>query len=140
MPLTKALKSFRGRYGLIRAGTTFQCEPGYFAALEKKGWVQKVEDRDPPGPSDNRSVPAAPNQAGAGDQGKASAAQGGEKSPSTGAMADTEPEKITGRRRGGGKALTSRSLRQDLRSPGKTATSSAAGETNPETKDNPGDE
>lgn len=129
MPLAKAKKSFRGRYGLIRAGSQFQCEPGYFNQLEKKGWVEEVDVKEPapskqrePGPDKNRKKPDAPKRAG----GKAGAASGGGK-PSAktqrlGKGSAPAPDS--------GGPVTSRSLRQDLPSSEPTSSSSGAGDSN----------
>lgn len=128
MPFAKALKSFRGRYGLIRAGTQFNCEPGYFAALEKKGWVQEVKGEKPkdpapekrrePAPDKNRKKPDAPNRAG-----KVGAAPGGV------THASIVKAKGSVRAPGAGKALTSRSLRADLPSKKTTSDESENGDS-----------
>lgn len=112
----KALKTFRGRYGLIRTGTQFDCDPGYYRQLSRNGMVELVESTKPadPGPSENRDLEQAPNRAGkstAGGQGKP--------------PADTVPPPA------GGRAITSRSLRQDLASRRKTSTSSSGGASKP---------
>jgi len=62
MPEARALKSFQSRYGMIRAGTVFQCEPDYLRALLKNRLVA-VEKADP-APGSNRSIPEAPNKGG----------------------------------------------------------------------------
>lgn len=116
--LVRALKTFRGRYGLIRTGNEFECEPGYFRQLERNRMAERIEartiasqERTPPGPADNKSVPAAPVVAG-------KTAPGGQgKPPGT----DTAPPQA------GGKAVTSRSLRADLASRAKTSKASGAG-------------
>lgn len=133
MPLAKALKSFKGRYGHIRAGSTFNCEPGYFGQLIKKGWVELAKDqrepqpdskdKPPPGPGDNRDKGGAPGKAGKGEAGTGSKpAQKGQRAGG---------RKGTAAQRGGGQAVTSRSLRQDLRSQEQTPPSSENGEKNP---------
>lgn len=135
MPLAKALRSFKGRYGHIRAGTTFNCAPGYYAALEKKGWVQlaKVEE---PGPSDNRAIPGAPNKSGElepggeKDPGKAPAAPGGDTSQNPGG---TEPDASnTADPPASGRTLTSRSLRRGRASQRATSNLSVSGGRKPD--------
>lgn len=112
----RALKTFRGRYGIIRAGTVFQCEPGYFAALEKNKLAIASDAKDAParapGPGENRNIPEAPRTAGKESPGE----QGGK-------PGDTEPPPDDGR------ARTSSSLRADLASRAKTLSKSAAGVT-----------
>lgn len=113
-----ALKSFRGRYGQIRQGTQFECDPSYFEALRKlrppavelapEHPAQKQTEH--PGPADNRNIPAAPNP-------------GKDQPGDAGTPGATDPRKV------GGKVLTSRSLRADLQSRAKTFSSSAAGAT-----------
>lgn len=121
----RALKSFNGRYGKIRAGNVFECEPSYFRALARNG-LAKIEperaidgqpqpeqpgEKKPPGPSEDRDLKKPPNTAGKdapGDQRK--------------------PPGATGRRTGGGPGVTSRSLRADLHSRGKTAKKSGDGD------------
>lgn len=147
MPLTRALRTFKGRYGLIRAGTVFNCEPGYFAALEKQGFVKVETERTPPGPGENRAIPAAPETAAAGaggekrgvvDPGKAPAAdQGGDTSQNPVILPRARGRKATDPRRGGGKPLTSRSLRQDLPSAPRTSSESESGDAKPRDPDQP---
>lgn len=68
----RALATFNGRYGMIRAGTTFNAEPGYVKALNKhkgKPLVEVLSEQDAdekkaPGPGDNKSIPGAPSQGG----------------------------------------------------------------------------
>lgn len=122
---TRALKTFRGRYGLIRAGNVFECEPGYYKQLAKMGMVQKEPERtldepgqppdpnkpDNPGPSKDRDAKGPPFPPGKSPPGVA-----------------RKPPGDTARRTGGGQALTSRSLRADLRSRGKTSKKSDGGE------------
>lgn len=124
MPLAHALKSFKGRYGHIRAGMEFNGEPGYVRALERKGWV-KILTADPakqPGPDDNRSIPEAPDKAG---KVPAAPARGG----SGVTIADDRRSRSGAGRKGGGRAITSRSLRQDLASLATTPTASDDGGT-----------
>jgi hypothetical protein len=58
----KALKSFQSRsYGFITAGSKFNCEPGYARDLVRNRLIQILEEEEePPGPKDNKAVPAAP--------------------------------------------------------------------------------
>jgi hypothetical protein len=63
----RALKTFKGRYGSIKAGEKFNAEPGYVTALNKrKGnpMVKILSDRDEPGPTDDRSKGDPPGHAG----------------------------------------------------------------------------
>jgi hypothetical protein len=121
----RAVRSFAGRYGRIRAGMIFECEPGYFQALKRNGLVEKADENQPaqapdPSPPANRSKPAAPMKAGNAEpdgQGK--------------------PPGATDPRKGAGRTITSRSLRQDLRSRGTTSKSSDAGA--PAKESTPGD-
>lgn len=134
MPLAKALKSFKGRYGHIRAGTTFNAEPGYFGQLAKKGWVElasdkrepepQSKDKTPPGPDKNRDKGGAPGRAGKGNAGSSK--------PASNSKGGKGGAKGTEDRQGAGSAVTSRSLRADLHSQDKTPPSSEAGEKNPE--------
>lgn len=93
----KALKTFQGRYGKIRAGETFNAEPGYVLALNKrKGFpmVEVLSKQDEPGPTKDRSKGEAPGRAGKekpGDQGR-------------------PPVSDTAGQQGAGAALTSQSL------------------------------
>jgi hypothetical protein len=136
--LAKALKSFRGRYGLIRAGSTFNCEPGYYGQLAKKGWVEAAKggpepesaQKPGPGPADNRDKGGAPNKAGKGEAGTGK--------PPAQPKGPPVDAKGTGRRRGGGAGVTSRSLRQDLPSRDKTQNSSDAGGKSPADQENAG--
>lgn len=105
MPEARALKTFKGRYGLIRRGTVFQCDPGYLQSLKKNGLA--AEESPQPGPKKDRSVPKAPRP-------------GEKKDP---------PGKKSGSARalGSGKTLTSASLPAGRASPKKTSEKSAAG-------------
>jgi hypothetical protein len=116
----RAVKTFSGRYGLLRAGTEFECEPGYFQALKRNGLVQLATDRiaappaDPnappgPGPGDNRSIPGAPKP--------------GKDTPGE----QRKPPGGTGHRKAAGSVTTSSSLRADLHSRGKTSGKSGGG-------------
>lgn len=147
----KALKTFRGKYGMIRAGSKFNCAPGYFAELKKlkmvtewTGGKDAKDDppatdetaRDPldirdPGPSENASIPEAPATAG-----KDQAAPSGQTTSSESAPTQSD----TGRRRGAGRPLTSQSLRRDLQSRKKTSSESAPGAKNLEEEKNPSGE
>lgn len=132
--LALALKSFRGRYGLIRAGTTFNCAPGYFEALLKNGWVKAADapaaPPPAPTPSKNRQIPEAPKRAG--KSGAATATRGGKsKSENTGSENPSAPPPVAGG------PLTSRSLRRDLRSRVKIALGSASGASSPSKPENP---
>lgn len=131
----KALKTFRGKYGMIRAGSKFNCAPRYFDELKKLKMVTewtggKDAKEDPPaaddpqtirdpGPSENASIPEAPATAGK-DQAASSGQSDSSESP--------DPAKDSGRRRGAGKPLTSRSLRADLQSRKKTSRESNDGD------------
>lgn len=135
MPLVKALKTFRGRYGMIRAGTSFNSDPRYAAALKKKGWLEVVEggDEQPapdekkqPGPDKNRQVPQAPSRAG-----KDLAAGKGATLPPTGPLtsrAVLDTRRGSARPPAAGKGSKSRSLRADLQQPAKTSKTSGDGE------------
>lgn len=136
--LAVALKTFRGRYGLIRAGTTFNCAPAYFEALASNDppWVKLADApaapiAPAPGPDKNRRIPEAPKRAG--KSGAATATRGGKsKSENTGSSANpTEPPPAAGG------PLTSRSLRRDLRSRAKIAVGSATGASSPSKPENP---
>lgn len=131
MPLVKALKSFKGRYGHIRAGTTFNADPSYYRQLAAKGWVElapESKDKQPPGPGpgENRDKGGAPGRAGKGGAGGKPAAPN-----KPGSRKGTAPQ------RGAGGAVTSRSLRQDLASHENKSPPSDAGEKSPENKDPP---
>ncbi len=114
--IVKALKSFRGRYGLIRAGSTFECEPGYVTALLKNKMVEVLEGEaapaGEPGPKKNRNIPTAPNKSGK----ERPSGQGGKSDGS-------------GQSPAGGKGSTSSSLQADLASRKTTSTRSAGGVT-----------
>lgn len=130
--LTKALKSFRGRYGLIHAGTVFECETGYFQQLQRNGLAEAAAAGEKPkagapGPEKNRSVPAAPSVV---------------KSPPPKPATPPAPESNSGKDATGegtektsdlppadGQASTSSSLRQALASRGRTSRKSEDGET-----------
>lgn len=65
----KALKTFQGRYGKIRAGQPFSPDPGYAKALLKQKMIVEIEADDPaqkqPGPGEQRedkSIPRAPHE------------------------------------------------------------------------------
>lgn len=135
MALKTALKTFRGRYGMIRTGTTFHPDPGYARKLEQKGWIRDATDAEKkgaspapakpepgPGPKKDRAKPGAPNQAGK--------AQGGTPDALPPNSVATGTSKSTGRRRAGGAGVTSRSLRADLPSAAKTSSESASGAAN----------
>jgi len=65
----RALKTFQSKYGLIRAGTTFQPEPGYARALERNKLVEILDDDRKPAPGEQRedkSIPRAPHEKDAG--------------------------------------------------------------------------
>ena len=109
MPEVRALKTFQSRYGLIRAGTVFQCAPDYFRALSKNGLVE-LEKPDP-APDKNRSVPEAPNR-------------GGKGAPAPGS---TKPG--TGQPPASGKGATSSSAQAGQASRSKTSKGSAGGVT-----------
>lgn len=93
----RALKTFKGRYGSIKAGEKFNAEPGYVTSLNKRNgnpMVQVLDERDEPGPSKDRSKGEAPGRAGKenpGDQGRA-------------------PVSDTGQTPAAGTGITSRSL------------------------------
>lgn len=110
----RAIRTFTGRYGHIRTGNVFECEPGYFAHLKRNGMAVEEKDRaleaPTPGPNDNKAVPAAPSTAG-------KDAPGGQ----------GRPPGDTARPRGAGKTVTSRSLRADLALRQKTLSTSGAG-------------
>jgi len=115
MPTVKALKSFRGRYGMIRAGSIFNCEPGYAESLRKNKLIEVIdgaadEKRQEPGPEANRKKPDPPGRAGKDQPGE----QGERRDATVPPLA-------------GGLALTSASLRADLASRKTTSTKSAAG-------------
>lgn len=80
----RALKTFKGRYGSIKAGEKFNAEPGYVTALNKrKGnpMVQVLDERDEPGPKEDRNKGDAPGRAGKGnpgDQGRAPVSDSGQ--------------------------------------------------------------
>lgn len=114
--MVKALKTFSGKYGLIRAGTTFNSEPEYFKRLQKNGLAVAADEQEKPGapgPSKNRNIPAAPGNGGKGEPG---------------AKGQTTPGS-SGRPPDAGKGQKSASLRADLASRGKTSGKSASGVT-----------
>lgn len=80
----RALKTFHSRYGKIRAGETFNAEPGYVVALNKRKdnpLVEVLSKQDEPGPSKDRSKGEAPGRAGKenpGDQGRAPVSDSGQ--------------------------------------------------------------
>lgn len=119
MPLARAKRTFQGRYGMVRAGNVFNCEPGYFADLKRNGLVEEVAaaaaGAADPGPSENASIPDAPARAGK-ELGAGAAPTSSVPLPAAGS------------------AVTSRSLRRDLASRAKTSKRSESGET-PEKKD-----
>lgn len=136
MPLVKALKSFKGKYGHIRAGMTFNPDPGYAREMQRKGWIEPVAEEEPgpgpqkkapPAPDRNRNKPPAPSRAGK-DQGGAKRTPPPNKK-GAGTSGDTEQPPA------GGGPVTSRSLRADLHSSAKTLTGSEAGAANLETLD-----
>lgn len=117
----RALKTFKGRYGLIRQGTVFECEPGYFKALAKNAMVEEAKPHEAAQviePEKNRAIPRAPKP---------------EKKDQP--PADSrKPPGGTAPRTAAGRATTSHSLRADLASRKKTLIGSGAGEaakTNP---------
>lgn len=80
----RAVKTFQGRLGLIRAGTIFRPDPGYYAQLKKNGLIVDATEEEmrraaiekqpgnpnKPGPGEQRedkSIPGAPHRK---DQGK----------------------------------------------------------------------
>lgn len=129
----RALKTFSGKFGLIREGTVFESDPGYFRALSKNGLAEEIGDPAPtkpgekePGPDKNRDLQRPPNRAGKG----VAPVKGGKSG-------------VTVRPLAAGKGGKSSSLRADLASHGKTSKLSEAGGSNtpaPETLENPADE
>ena len=118
----RALKSFAGKYGHIRVGQIFNCEPNYADQLKTNGLVLMIDEKQAaPGPSSNRAIPAAPSQAREepAPLGKDGAAGDSAHTPAAGA------------------AITSRSLRADLASRKKTSKRSASGETPSSSQDPP---
>lgn len=110
MPEARALRTFKGRYGTIRAGSLFQAEPGYLAQLVKNKLAEATGDE--PGPSKDRNIPEAPQKKG--KPGK----EPGEKE----AIApDTEQTA------GSGQGVTSASLQAGRASTKKTSKRSGAG-------------
>jgi hypothetical protein len=109
----RALKSFSGKYGSIRTGQKFNCDPHYADQLFANSLIEAVQE---PGPDNNRAIPQAPQRSKTPppekDTGKG------------GATADS------GRTPAGGKPITSRSLRADLALRKKTSPSSGDGGTN----------
>lgn len=128
----KALKTFQNqKYGLIRTGTIFHCEPHIAQALlankliepAAEAQVPPAQNPDPtdPSPEHNRNVPNAPQRSGNENPGST---EGNEQAGNQG-----EAPAGTGRRRGGGKPMTSRSLRADLAQRAQTQSSAESGET-----------
>lgn len=111
MPEARALRTFKGRYGVIRAGTVFHADPGYLAQLQRNKLAEPCDTQQrQPGPSKDRSIPSAPEKKrGNEEPGK------GKKDPGT---AQTE---------GNGRGITSASLPVGRASTKKTSTTSAAG-------------
>lgn len=110
MPEVRALRSFKGRYGSIRAGQTFNCEPGYLVQLLRNKLVIATGNPGEPGPSKDRSIPEAPHRGGKDKGGK-----------------DTDPSNPSGQGAGSGNALTSASLPAGQASRRKTVMQSGAG-------------
>jgi hypothetical protein len=112
----RALKTFTGRYGTIRAGTVFNCEPGYFQSLAKNNLVTAEITKDAaartPGPSKDRNIPEAPHRGGKENPGEQGQAPG-----------------VTVRPLDVGAGQQSSSLRADLALQEKTSNRSAAGVT-----------
>jgi hypothetical protein len=110
----RALKTFKGRYGSIKAGEKFNAEPGYVTSLNKRKGnplVEVLNAQDEPGPKEDRNKGDAPSRAGKvphGDQGQA-------------------PASDSGQVPGAGKALTSQSLPAVPASRKKTAAPSQRG-------------
>lgn len=111
MPLVKALKTFKGRYGYVQAGDTFNCEDAYFKALKANGLVELDTKKTEPGPSRDRNIPQAPGRGG-------KEQPGGQGNP---------PVETTDPTQDGGKVLTSASLQVGLASRRKTLLGSAPG-------------
>ena len=110
MPMAKALKSFKGRYGFVQAGEIFNCEQGYFDALKKNKLVELATTGNEPGPSNDRNIPQAPGRAG-------KERPGGQGNP----PADMDPKPA------GGTVLTSASLQAGPASHRKTLVGSVGG-------------
>lgn len=72
MPEVRALKSFKGRYGHIRAGQTFTAEPNYAAQLMRNKLVVVTDATQEPGPSKDRDRKGAPGRGGKDGEGKGS--------------------------------------------------------------------
>lgn len=58
----RAIKTFQSKYGLIRAGTTFQPDPGYARALERNKLVEILEGGGPGEDRQDKSIPRAPHE------------------------------------------------------------------------------
>lgn len=110
MPEVRALRSFRGRYGHIRAGQTFTAEPNYAAQLQRNKLVVVVDESKDPGPSKDRSRPEAPHRGGKETPGKGNPAQ------------PTDPQQSAD-----GKVITSASVQAGQASRKKTSLQSVAG-------------
>lgn len=70
MPEVRALKSFKGRYGHIRAGQTFTAEPSYAQSLMRNKLVVVTGAAGEPGPSKNRDRKEAPGRGGKDGEGQ----------------------------------------------------------------------
>jgi hypothetical protein len=98
----RALKTFKGRHGKIRAGEKFNAEPGYVAQLVRNKLVQPTEppNQDAPGPKKNRRIPAAPHEK-------------EQDAPQGNAEAGVKPASDSAEPGAAGKAITSASLGRD---------------------------
>lgn len=110
MPEVLALKSFKGRYGQIRAGQQFNAEPGYAAQLKRNKLITFLGEADEPGPTKNRDKGDAPGRGGKEGQGKGNPAKPTDPQPSD-----------------DGQAITSASVQAARVSPKKTLPKSAVG-------------
>lgn len=115
MPDVRALKSFKGRYGHIRAGQTFAAEPGYAKQLQRSKLAVIIEDdAKDPGPSQDRDRKEAPQRGGKEGQGSGN--------PPKQSDASTVPPPL-----GDGQAITSSSLPAVRASTKPTSPKSVAG-------------
>lgn len=71
MPYVRALASFSGKYGPIRNGQTFNCDPHYASQLKRNKLITIISETQP-GPSKDRAIPEAPQRGGKDDQGNGS--------------------------------------------------------------------
>jgi hypothetical protein len=99
MPQCRALKTFKGRYGLLRSGQIFSAEKGYADALKQKSMIVILPDDPQPqrvqafqrapltqhagAPSASPPPPVAQDMAGPKDDGKARPSASSRRAPAS---------------------------------------------------------